>query len=219
MDSLKTSEIPEQLQSIPSFPKFPLVLLFTCKNSRTFDPKTRKMVSYPDSWQNSKNIFPNSCRMSPASISAGWIQTEIKLVNKICFLISTLIKEGVGVGWGHIFTYWELYLQQPPDHMFWHLHIWFSPGTDLRYQAEPPSWKKTKWSHLSRATANVTAQVNSQHRLLTHVLLLPAFYLLLIRERNWKKWNVWFSHFLLIHFLLALNCLKILMRLWLDVFS
>lgn len=50
-------------------------LFFTCKNSRTFDPRTRRMVSYPDSWQNSKNIFPNSCRMSPASISAKEIHT------------------------------------------------------------------------------------------------------------------------------------------------
>lgn len=67
---------PPTSQQRPSYPpvlsemtdfKIPF---FTCKNSRTFDPRTRRMVSYPDSWQNSKNIFPNSCRMSPASISA-----------------------------------------------------------------------------------------------------------------------------------------------------
>lgn len=42
----------------------------TCRNSRTFEPSTRKMVSYPDSWQNSKNILPNICKISPALTSA-----------------------------------------------------------------------------------------------------------------------------------------------------
>lgn len=51
----------------------------TCRNSRTFEPSTRKMVSYPDSWQNSKNILPNICKISPASTSAKQNKKLIKI--------------------------------------------------------------------------------------------------------------------------------------------
>lgn len=45
------SQINSILHINPSFLKLLILIMvfFTCKNSRTFDPKTRKMVSYPDS--------------------------------------------------------------------------------------------------------------------------------------------------------------------------
>lgn len=45
---------------------------FTCKKSRGVAPSTCKILSYPESWQNSKNVFPNSSRISSAGMSAKW---------------------------------------------------------------------------------------------------------------------------------------------------
>lgn len=122
----------------------------TCRNSRTFEPSTRSMVSYPDSWQNSKNIFPNICKISPASTSGIQKirrQAHLQASNHViwhtlqfAFLSVSLVictaPETCYV------THSGLYLQQQQGRMFWHLHKWFEQETDPRYRAEPPSWKQ-----------------------------------------------------------------------------
>ena len=42
---------------------------FTCKKSLGVAPSTCKILSYPESWQNSKNVLPNNSKISSAGIS------------------------------------------------------------------------------------------------------------------------------------------------------
>lgn len=44
---------------------------FTCKKSLGVAPSTCKILSYPESWQNSKNVLPNNSKISSAGISVG----------------------------------------------------------------------------------------------------------------------------------------------------
>lgn len=41
----------------------------TCKKSRGVAPNTCSILSYPESWQNSKNVFPNNSNIALAGIS------------------------------------------------------------------------------------------------------------------------------------------------------
>ena len=159
----------------------------TCKNSRTFDPNTRRIVSYPDSWQNSKNIFPNNCKMSPASISeihtefhhsmvAGWYKLLlwssvfyhianrawfIKRKKKCCHLLRTLLAAATR-SYVLASSYMILTRNWPS------ISSW-------------ASLLKTKRSRHSEATANFTAEVNNHCRLLVPTpkdivnLLVPSW--------------------------------------------
>lgn len=143
----------------------------TCKNSRTFDPNTRKMVSYPDSWQNSKNIFPNNCKMSPASISE--IHEEIpQLVTQIVVVLSQ-VRFFV-----HHTVQGASFIPIVKRKASWHLLRTLLAAATRSYVLASSymiltrnwpsisSWAsllKTKWGHHSFATATLTAQVFVEH--------------------------------------------------------
>lgn len=55
---------------------FFLLLVHACKKSRGVAPNTWSILSYPESWQNSKNVFPNSSNIALAGISKNRIDTE-----------------------------------------------------------------------------------------------------------------------------------------------
>lgn len=44
----------------------------TCKKSRGVAPSTWRILSYPESWQNSKKVLPNSSRIASAGMSARY---------------------------------------------------------------------------------------------------------------------------------------------------
>lgn len=77
---------------------FSVCVCITCKKSRGVAPSTCKILSYPESWQNSKNVFPNNSKMSSAGISAN-----NKIKKTINFVIFSFVGSNPIILWKSIF--------------------------------------------------------------------------------------------------------------------
>lgn len=62
---------------------------FTCKKSLGVAPSTCKILSYPESWQNSKNVLPNNSKISSAGISVLVNKETKKEINFLVIYFNT----------------------------------------------------------------------------------------------------------------------------------